>query len=259
MKERHPLLREAILFLSRIMRGRNLQMSGDGRYQPEELRPFLGYDNWAAWLIIAEWFWMLALAQVGIMPKQDAKLLTSERLFRLLSIITTSKQDLEERKTKHDILALLNLMRKYLPKALHKWLHFCATSYDIINTAYALQIAMTYEMVFWPKLCAVDKIWRERIMEHSHTLQTGRTHLQTALPVTIGFWLAQLHSRFADCARNGMFCSWQVPGKFSGAVGTYASQKAFMNSREAETVLMKMLGLPPARILWSHLSTQIKY
>lgn len=257
MKDRHPMLKEIVSFISNpsSLRRRwdNLQMPGDGRYQPEELKPFLGYDNWASWLIIVEWFWMIALGQIGIIPKKDAKLLTGNRLARLISIITTSKQDWEEkRNTKHDILALLKLMRQYMPRALCKWLHFCATSYDIINTAYALQISITFERVFWPMLCETDKIWREKIAEHANTLQAGRTHLQTALPVTVGFWLAQLHSRFTDAAKEALFRSWQVPGKFSGAVGTYASQKVFIKSREAEKVLMEILGLPTARI-----STQI--
>ncbi|EKE25090.1 MAG: hypothetical protein ACD_5C00299G0003, partial [uncultured bacterium] len=30
---------------------RNLYMPGDGRYQPEELKAFLGYDQWVSWLI----------------------------------------------------------------------------------------------------------------------------------------------------------------------------------------------------------------
>lgn len=257
MRSRHPVLKKTVSFLaSPDLRRKwdNLQMPGDGRYQPEELRAFLGYDNWASWLIIVEWFWMQTLAEIGVMPAKDAKLLTKERLFRLIGLITTSMQDWEEeRNTKHDILALLNLMRKYLPKALRKWLHFCATSYDIINTAYALQAVMTYETVFWPKLREVDEVWRRQIAEYADTLQAGRTHLQTALPVTVGFWLAGLHSRFVDCAKEALFRAWQIPGKFSGAVGTYASQKVFADSREAEKILLeKMLGLPVAKI-----STQI--
>src|SRR3989338_539806 len=100
-------------------KGRNLFMPGDGRYQPDPLKPFLGYDMWAAFLIIVEWFWLETLATIGIMPAKDIILLTPERLIRLLMRITTTKQDAVERITRHDILALLQLIRQCLPKILH--------------------------------------------------------------------------------------------------------------------------------------------
>ena len=255
--KRHPFVYAAIKAMKEVVPKRGkMFMPGDGRYQPKELCPFLGYDNWAAWLIIVEWMWMVTLAKMGVMPKKDARLLTEKRLIRLIKNITTTMQDYVEseapNKTNHDILALLILMRKYLPKALHKWLHLCGTSYDILCTAYALQIAITFETAFVPMIREVDKHWLGRIEEHIGTLQAGRTHLQTALPVMVGLWLAQLHSRFLDAAREALVRSQMVPGKFSGAVGTFASQRVLLKSREAEAVLMELLGLPKARI-----STQI--
>lgn len=234
------------------LEGRNLQMPGDGRYQPKELKAYLGYDQWAAWLIIVEWFWMKTLAVIGVMPKEDAELLTEETLQTLLFAITTAQQDAKEKETKHDILALLALMREHLPAQLHRWLHFCATSYDIINTAYSLQLKVVFENVFMPKLRTLDELWRGKIKETAAILQPGRTHLQTALPVTVGFWLANLHNRYVSSARKAQLLAAEIPGKFTGAVGTSASQRALIKSKDGERVLMEMLGLPAAEI-----STQI--
>lgn len=235
---------------------RNLYMPGDGRYQPEKLIPFLGYDQWAAWLIIVEWAWMVVLAKLGVMPKSDAKLLTKERLFRLLKMIPTTLQDKTEKdktlKLNHDILALLFLMRKYLPQRLHRWLHFGATSYDIISTAYALQLKLVFKLVFWPELMVVDKMWREKIKEYSSIIQAFRTHLQTALPGTVGFWLTQLHSRFIEGVKAAKYHCKKLEGKFSGATGTHAAAIALIGHRRGEKMLMKLLGLKAARI-----STQI--
>jgi len=235
-------------------KGKNLQMPGDGRYQPKELKAFLGYDQWAAWLIIVEWFWMKTLATIGVMPREDADLLTDELLSVLLLGITTTLQDAKEKEKgiNHDILALLALMRLYLPEQLHRWLHFCGTSYDIINTAYALQLKVLFEEVFMSKLRELDELWRGKIAENASVLQPGRTHLQTALPVTVGFWLANLHNRFVSCSRKAASLAGEIPGKFSGAVGTSASQRALIKSKKGEKVLMEMLGLPVAKI-----STQI--
>jgi len=232
--------------------GRNLQMPGDGRYQPDKLKPFFGYDQWAGWLIIVEWFWMKTLAKIGAIPQEDAKHLMEGTLFILLSEIKTTDQDRLEKETKHDILALLALMRKHLPIRLHRWLHFCATSYDIINTAYALQLKTAFEWMFILELRNLSEIWRKKIQENAEVIQAGRTHLQTALPVTVGFWLANLHNRFASSSRKAMLLAEEIPGKFSGAVGTSASQRVLIKSKDGEKVLMKMLGLPVAEV-----STQI--
>ncbi len=230
----------------------DLQMPGDGRYQPKELKPFLGYDQWARWLILVEWFWLKTLAKTGEMSKEYARLLTRNLLKTLLCQINTIQMDAEERSTKHDIIALRNLMVRYFPPSLPRWLHFGATSYDIVDTAYALQLQQTFARVFWPQLLRVDELWRELIEKNAAVIQAGRTHLQTALPVTVGFWLATLHHRFVACSRQAANLAKQVPGKFSGAVGTYAAQKALLKSADSERVIMDWLELPVAEV-----STQI--
>lgn len=242
---RHPLTRR-----------RSWHMPGIDRYQPQPLLAFLGYDQWAVWLILVEWFWMHTLAIVGVMSRDDAHLLTFETLREMIIRITTTRQDFKEKKSKtktnHDILALLILMRRHLPRALHKWLHNSATSYDIISTAYALQLSIAFREAILPDMLKLDLIWRRRIGETLHIVQAGRTHLQTALPVTVGFWLTTLHSRYLDCGRRLISLSRQLQGKFSGAVGTYAAQRAIGIPRETEAVLMGILGLKKAPV-----STQI--
>ena len=248
-------IEEVIEFIANMKQGkRNWFMPGDGRYQPKELKPFLGYDQWAVWLAVVEWFWMQELASMKKIPARDAKLLTKERLFRMLDRITTTKQDLVEKETKHDILALRQLVAQALPKGLNRWLHLGATSYDIISTGYALQAKAVFEAVFWPKLKEVDNVFLERIEENAEVLQAGRTHLQTALPVTVGFWLAGLHNRFIRNARKLKERSQKLEGKFSGAVGTYAAQKLILEigSGAIECALMVHLGLKESEI-----STQI--
>jgi len=235
-------------------RGRNLQMPGDGRYQPEPLKPFLGYDMWTALLIIVEWFWLVTQAEVGAMPKRHARLLTHKLLLNLLLRISTTRQDKREygkdgkEGTKHDILAMLELVRRYLPKELHKYLHLGATSYDIVNTAYALILSQTFKQVFWPKLLEVDRLWRMKIGQYAEVVQAGRTHLQTALPVTVGLWLANLHHQYVDCAYCASSRAGQVPGKFTGAVGTSAALKAMLGdkTKQAQAALMDHLDLPSA-------------
>ena len=243
-------IEKAVLMLVGAARqnGRNLFMPGDGRYQPEGLRPFLGYDQWAGWLVIVEWFWLKALALIGEIPKRGAELLTDVQLARMLNCITTTRQDEEEKKGKHDILALLALMRPLLPDLLNRWLHLGLTSYDTICTAYALQLRQTFSRVFWPQLAKVDELWRNHIAANAEVVQQGRTHLQNALPITVGFWLAVLHNRFVKTAYTARRLSMRVPGKATGAVGTSAAMRVLLNGRQASEKLMVMLELPIARV-----------
>jgi adenylosuccinate lyase len=228
-------------------KGRNLAMPGDPHYQPGFLKPYLGYDNRVLWQILVEWHWMCGLAEHGIMPEEDAKLLTNPVLRNLLSITTTQVTKVERKVTNHDILALLIEMRKRMPKPLHRWLHWGLTSYDVICTAFALQAQQTF-CVLDQQAQKVDVLWREKIAEHAATLQNGHTHLQVALPVTVGFWLSVPHARFVNTIRRGRVLSGEVLGKFSGAVGTQAFTRAHGIGSELEDRVLNDLGLPQGQL-----------
>ena len=257
MKIHSPSLTRAVGFLvqAALKGNRNLQMSGEPHYQPEDLSPFLGYDQRVGWQVIVEWFWMVALAEIGYMTDSEARLLTPELLKKLLKNITTTKVvGVERSKTKHDILALLFWMRKYLPKSLHRYLHLGLTSYDVISTAYAVQYRQTFYYPFFTKASFLDCLWRDLIREHADTLQIGRTHLQNALPITVGAWLGVLHSRFVNSVREVDRLSTKLLGKFSGAVGSRAAISVLLpgKAKSLEAKALSLLGLPKAQ-----LSTQI--
>ena len=73
-------------------------------------------------------------------------------------------------------------------------------------------------------------------------VQAGRTHLQTALPVTVGFWETGLHSRFVDSSCKAKELASEIPGKFTGAVGTSSAKKVLFKEspRHIEQVFMEM-------------------
>ena len=238
-----PYLEEAAL-----QQSRNLIMPGNAHYQPKQLVPYLGYDQWACFCVIVEYVWLLALAKHKIIPRSAAKLLTPELLRAIiLKLTTTEMTALERSKTGHDIMALLELTRPLLPTPLSRWLHFGLTSYDVICTAYALQIRMAHRYAFAPLARSLDVIWRKRIREYDDTVRLGMTHLQAAVPVTVGSWLGNLHSRFVDSARSAETFVCQIPGKFSGAVGNHASAVVLFGAKKAlalEKTALRLLELP---------------
>ena len=70
-----------------------------------------------------------------------------------------------------------------------RWLHFGLTSSDVLDTAQALQLRESCDLL----LADVDKLLgaiRDRAFDHKHTPMIGRTHGVHAEPMTFGLKLA---------------------------------------------------------------------
>ncbi|MFA7286279.1 MAG: lyase family protein [Patescibacteria group bacterium] len=231
-------------------RGLNLQLPCDGHYQPGDLRWAFGYDMRTSWWALVEFRWLETLAATGQMPVMTGTLLTPNLLRRVFEKTHTARVTRRERGTPtnpgtgHDVLALLACMRQALPRELHQYLHLDLTSYDTISTAYALQMREAFEETFYVKAGEVDQRWRSLIAEYAEVVQIGRTHLQYALPITVGCWLAQLRNRFAASVREARKLSRAIPGKASGAVGTSAALRHHFGTNDLEVGLLNSLRLP---------------
>ena len=77
---------------------------------------------------------------LGIIPKQAAKNIRKKAKFNVKEI---EKIEIE---TKHDVVAYINNVSKYIgPSA--KYFHFGVTSSDIIDTAFSIQLKQTAEII----------------------------------------------------------------------------------------------------------------
>jgi 3-carboxy-cis,cis-muconate cycloisomerase len=121
------------------------------------------------------------------------------------------------------------------------WVHWGATTQNILDTAQALQIRATIDLLA-RLLDDVTTRLSALAAEHATTLQAGRTHGQHALPITFGFkvggWLAELQ-RHRQRLRHlrGSACLVRM----GGAVGTYAAMKGI--GRKVEAGIAQHLGL----------------
>ena len=246
---------ELIGFLRKKFNVRDLveYMVGFVRYQPKKLIPIFGYDHLYLPAIEFELAGIDTLAEIGVIPASDHALLTPAMREDAKSIATTLVDELERTGGGHDIIALTEMMKPKLPKSLRRWVHYPFTSYDPLGTSLALQLLRAYQKVIRPQLREVIKLFAAKVYEHADTKQMGHTHLQPALPVTAGFWLATILWRLIDCARKLDVAASGLVGKASGATGSRNSQVLLkINERCGkkpfdERVLEK-LGLKPARI-----------
>lgn len=153
----------------------------------------------------------------------------------------------EEKKTKHNIRALVNCLQRRVSKEARPYIHLTATSSDIIDTANALRFKEASRDVIQPALRELEEVLINLALEEKETLQTGRTHGQHAVPITFGFALSEYISRIGgrllaleDAAEN-------LRGQLSGAVGAYNAMSLIIDDPIAfERQVLKMLDLKPA-------------
>jgi adenylosuccinate lyase len=125
-----------------------------------------------------------------------------------------------------------------------------ATSYDIVDTANALQLKEALALIE-RRLNALEEILMEKAPRYKEALMMGRTHGQHALPTTLGFKFAVWMREIARHIQRVRQCRERVlVGKMSGAVGTQAGLGE--HAIRIQELVMQRLGLKPADI-----STQI--
>jgi adenylosuccinate lyase len=220
----------------------------DYRYAVDDLRDYLSEEAFVRYKVKIE------AAVARVFEKRD--ILTKELCDEIVeagSKIEAEEVYEEEKKTKHDIRALVNVLRSKVSNDAKPFVHLGATSYDVVDTANALRYKDAMMKVIIPDMIELEKVWIDLARREKSTLQIGRTHGQHAEPITFGFAIAQYVNRWGSRILKVKEESESLVGKFSGAVGAYnASSLIFDNPEEFEREVLSLLGLNPAAI-----STQI--
>jgi adenylosuccinate lyase len=122
----------------------------------------------------------------------------------------------------HDVMAVVLALAEKSEDA-GKWVHFGATSNDILDTATALQIkdAIT---IFRKETAKLRQILIESALSQKNTVCAGRTHGQIGVPTTYGLrfsiWASEIDRHIE---RLDQLMPRATAGKMSGAVGTQAA------------------------------------
>ena len=127
----------------------------------------------------------------------------------------------EEEKTKHNIRALVNVLKKKVPADLGPFVHLGATSVDILDTALSCRMRDVTQNVVLPELKELEKNLCAIAERESETPQVGRTHGQHAVPITFGWSVAEFVSRLGKSILRIEDLSKQLKGKLAGPVGSY--------------------------------------
>jgi adenylosuccinate lyase len=171
----------------------------------------------------------------------------SEALDKAAAEIDPEQVYTEEKKTQHNIRALVNVLKRSLPEQVKPLLHLGATSADILDTAAALRLRDTVRRVILPLLCELQAVLIRRTREEADTPQIGRTHGQHAVPLTFGFALAEYVSRLGESIVRIRDRAADLRGKLAGAVGAYnATSLLVKDPLRLEREFLESLDLSPS-------------
>jgi adenylosuccinate lyase len=128
-----------------------------------------------------------------------------------------------EARVGHDVIAFLTVLGESVGQPEARHLHLGLTSSDVLDTAFAMQLRESGEIVA-ADLRGLRRVAAELAVRHRRTLMAGRTHGIHAEPTTFGFkvagWVAELDRAVA---RLEAATAEVATGKLSGPVGTHAS------------------------------------
>ena len=177
-----------------------------------------------------------AMARAGIIPADAARDIRDRADFDIARI-----EEIEQT-TQHDVIAFTTAVADHVgPSA--RWLHFGLTSSDVIDTAQALQMRESCDVIL-RLLDGLRQVVRTRAEEHRRTPMIGRTHGVHAEPMTFGLklalWYAELTRDIERVQRARQVIS---VGQLSGAVGTFAHLPPTV-----EADVCRALGLEPAPV-----------
>ncbi|MEM4541200.1 MAG: adenylosuccinate lyase [Archaeoglobaceae archaeon] len=212
------------------------------RYGTKEMKRIWSEDSKIKRMIWVEMALLKALAKKGYLSHEEVDSVRK----KALKITPARVKEIEE-EIRHDIMALVKAISEVSDC---RWIHFGATSNDIIDTATATQLRDSI-LIFEEKIRKLALILCNMAIEYKGVVCLGRTHGQPALPTTYGFRFAVWASEMArHYIRLKQMKERLLVGKMSGAVGTQASFGK--DGFEIESEVMRLLNLKPAII-----STQV--
>ncbi|MDR1970731.1 MAG: adenylosuccinate lyase [Treponema sp.] len=187
----------------------------------------------------------LVLAHLKIRGKLEPRL--REALEKAAGELSPAEVYAEEEKTRHNIRALVNVLKRKLDPELSPLVHLGATSVDILDTSLSWRVRGVIRKAVLPELRRLENLLCDFAEREAESPQVGRTHGQHAVPITVGFALAEYVSRLGKSILEIEARAAQLKGKLAGAVGAYnATSMIVKDPRELERLYLEELGLEPS-------------
>ncbi len=193
------------------------------RYSRPEMRAIWTDENkLRIWLQI-ELLASEALVKEGVVPAKDFKKIKAgcDKWFADLPGLVARQRELEK-VLNHDVIGFTTAVAEKINDNASRWFHFGLTSSDIVDTALAVQMVQSANILI-ADLKTLLTIIARRAKEHIMTPCIGRSHGIHAEPTTFGLKLALMYAEFERALIRVITAKDTIAvGKLSGAVGTSA-------------------------------------
>ena len=207
----------------------------DYRYGTPEMRAVWNEENRFRAIVMAEVALARAEAVHGMIPREDAETIAACALEASLERAKEIEAEIN-----HDMMAVVKAVTEVCGDA-GRWVHYGATSNDILDTATALQLRDSLALIE-EKLGKLLCVLLTRSAETKTLVCAGRTHGQIGVPTTYGLrfaiWASEV-SRHIERLRQ--MRSRVVVGQLTGAVGTQAALGEA--GIEIQATMMEFLGI----------------
>lgn len=184
----------------------------DWRYGSDEIRQLFTQQSIIQTYLEVEKALVCALEELGIAESGCCQAvssveITAEEVYRL------------EKEIGHDILSLVTLLEE---KSKCRYVHYGATSNDIIDTAWALSTRRALG-ILKRRINEIGRTLAELAEKYAQVEAVGRTHGQWAEPITLGFKFANYYYELHLACRFLKTAEDTIRAKLGGAVGTMAA------------------------------------
>lgn len=213
------------------------------RYGTPEMKSIWEEENKLQRMLDVESALAQAEGKLGIIPQDVADEIAAKANTKYVKL---ERMKAIEAETNHDIAALSKSITEVCENGAGEYVHFGATSNDIVDSSNSLLIKDSIE-VLKEKLQRLTKIMLDLASKHKMKVCIGRTHGQHALPTTygmkFGLWADELHRQYDRLEHaEANVCI----GMMDGAVGTTAALGE--QGWEIHKTVAEILGLPAATI-----------
>lgn len=185
-------------------------------------------------------------AELGLIPREAADEIMRKSNVEYIDFAAL-REDLI--KTGHPFVALVHAYKKICDGNAGEYVHWGATTQDILDTAAILQAREAYRLVF-RRTEDLYRIIADQAYRYKDLVMAGRTNGQQAMPITFGYKLAVWGFELRDTIDRLKESEKRVfKGEFAGAVGTMASLEP--DGLRVQEGFLKRLDLAIPAIAWS--------
>ncbi|MDI6718310.1 MAG: adenylosuccinate lyase [Methanomicrobiales archaeon] len=187
------------------------------RYGSPEMRAVWSEENRFRCIVQAEVALAFAEAECGLIPPEAARTIEERSPAASLERAKAIESEIH-----HDMMAVVKAVAEVCGDA-GQWVHYGATSNDMLDTATGLQIKASLALIE-ERLCSLLSVLLARSRETRTLVAAARTHGQIGVPTTYGLrfaiWASEV-GRHIERLRE-MRPRVEV-GQLTGAVGTQAA------------------------------------